>query len=94
MATLKLSDRMIHNKDPEDAFCDKKEKEYNGVFYGDNQDKKYYEGGAHFSYKELHKRLNDLIQTFYPTRFEKELNVNEKILETFGQFDGKANKIK
>ena len=31
--------------------------EYKGIFYKDNKERKLYEGGAHFKYKELYKKL-------------------------------------
>ena len=31
--------------------------EYKGIYYGDNTEQKFYEGGAHFKYIELYKRL-------------------------------------
>ena len=31
--------------------------EYKGIFYNDNSEKKYYEGGAHFRYKDLVREL-------------------------------------
>ena len=30
--------------------------EYKGIFYEDNSERNYYEGGAHFSYEELFSR--------------------------------------
>ena len=35
---------------------------YKGVFYNEEKDKKFYEGGAHFKYIDLVKRLIDLIK--------------------------------
>ena len=35
---------------------------YKGIFYKEEKDKKYYEGGAHFSYSELVYELNKLIK--------------------------------
>ena len=35
---------------------------YKGIFYKEEKDKKYYEGGAHFSYRELVYELNKLIK--------------------------------
>jgi hypothetical protein len=35
-------------------------KEYKGYFYGNDQEKDYYEGGAHFSYQQLVLRLQKL----------------------------------
>ena len=35
---------------------------YKGIFYKEEKEKKYYEGGAHFSYTELVFELNKLIK--------------------------------
>ena len=35
---------------------------YKGIFYKEEKEKKYYEGGAHFSYSELVYELNKLIK--------------------------------
>jgi hypothetical protein len=35
-------------------------KEYKGYFYGNDEEKDYYEGGAHFSYFELYSILEKL----------------------------------
>jgi len=35
---------------------------YKGIFYNDHEEKKYYEGGAHFKYSDLVRELNKLIQ--------------------------------
>jgi hypothetical protein len=50
----------FYDEDNED-FCDLKNmKEYKGVFFNEDTEKKYYEGGAHFSYKDLYLRLLDV----------------------------------
>lgn len=35
---------------------------YKGIFYNDHEEKKYYEGGAHFKYSDLVRELNKLCQ--------------------------------
>ena len=35
---------------------------YKGIFYNDEKEKKYYEGGAHFKYSDLVKKLLTLIK--------------------------------
>jgi hypothetical protein len=35
---------------------------YKGIFYNDNEEKNYYEGGAHFKYSDLVRELNKLCQ--------------------------------
>ena len=34
--------------------------DYKGIYYNDDTKQKYYEGGAHFKYKELYKILEEL----------------------------------
>lgn len=34
--------------------------EYKGIYYNDDSEKQYYEGGAHFKYEELFKALESL----------------------------------
>ena len=34
--------------------------EYKGIYYGENNEQHFYEGGAHFKYIELYRRLEIL----------------------------------
>ena len=34
--------------------------DYKGIFYEDNSERKYYEGGAHFSYEALYQILKNI----------------------------------
>ena len=34
--------------------------DYKGIYYNDDKEQQYYEGGAHFKYKELYKILEEL----------------------------------
>ena len=36
--------------------------EYKGIYYGDTNEQKFYEGGAHFKYSDLYKILEKLYQ--------------------------------
>ena len=36
--------------------------EYKGIYYGDDTEQKFYEGGAHFKYSDLYKILEKLYQ--------------------------------
>jgi hypothetical protein len=47
--------------------------DYKGQYYKENSEKKYYEGGAHFSYKELYKRLIEISKVLSPERIEKNI---------------------
>lgn len=42
--------------------------EYKGIFYGDNNEQKYYEHGAHFLYKDLYRRLEKVSKQLSPSR--------------------------
>jgi hypothetical protein len=75
MAMLKLADKLIKTDDPEDAFCDHNNaKEYKGIFYGEDTEKRYYESGAHFSYRDLYRRLLDLTKRLSPGRVGVEMS--------------------
>lgn len=68
----------------------KKEKEYKGIYAQDNENIIYYEHGAHFSYKELYKRLEEIIKSNNTGSKSKDI-VNNKII--FGNLK-KANSQK
>lgn len=36
--------------------------EYKGLYYNDNTEQQYYEGGAHFRYKDLYQILEELVK--------------------------------
>jgi hypothetical protein len=58
MSKLKHNENFLNQLDSEETVY--KGNDYKGIFYNDNSEKKQYEGGAHFSYKELYKRLSDI----------------------------------
>jgi len=68
----------------------KKEKEYKGIYVQDNENIIYYEHGAHFSYKELYKRLEEIIKSNNTGSKSKDI-INNKII--FGNLK-KANSQK
>ena len=43
--------------------------EYKGIYHGDTNEQKYYEGGAHFKYLDLYKKLEKLYQIQKPIVF-------------------------
>ena len=49
---------------------------YKGIFYNDEKEKKYYEFGAHFKYKELVFELNKLIKEKETTNSSKQSKEN------------------
>ena len=52
--------------------------EYKGIYYGDESEKKYFEGGAHFKYIKLYQILEKLALEQKNKREEKELYVHKK----------------
>ena len=40
--------------------------EYKGIYYGENNEQLFYEGGAHFKYIELYRRLEILYRQQIP----------------------------
>jgi hypothetical protein len=42
--------------------------DFKGMYYNDNQDQKYYEGGAHFKFKDLCGRLEKIVLSLSPER--------------------------
>lgn len=56
-------------------------KEYKGFFYGNNEEKEYYEGGAHFSYQQL---VMKLLQLQKDNKHEEHTN-NKHVLHSDNQ---------
>ena len=58
--------------------------EYKGVFYNEHKEHKYYEGGAHFKYKDLYYKLLNLQNEIYPPIIDNinhiKNNSNENLL--------------
>jgi hypothetical protein len=54
---------------------------YKGQFFNENVDTKYYEHGAHFQYKDLCKRLDNLLSTMSPSRRGKQSKDEVEIKE-------------
>ena len=47
--------------------------EYKGIYYNDDKEQKYYEGGAHFKYKELYKILEELAKKINSKKIPKKI---------------------
>ena len=45
--------------------------DYKGIFYEDNSERKYYEGGAHFKYIELYRILEELAKKLNSKKIQK-----------------------
>jgi hypothetical protein len=57
----------------ENETCDEEEnlENYKGIYFNDDKEEQYYEGGAHFKYTELCKRLENIILSLPPERRAK-----------------------
>ena len=60
---------------------------YRGIYFGNNVDDnpKYYEGGAHFKYKDLYKSLESLYKERYKNYYtdsEHNINNNKRFIKT------------
>ena len=63
---LKVSSNINTNIDePEE---DANLNEFKGLYYNDSHEQKYYEGGAHFKFKDLCGRLEKVVTTLTPDR--------------------------
>jgi hypothetical protein len=47
--------------------------EFKGIYYNDNHEQKYYEGGAHFKYKNLCGILEKIVMSLTPDRRGKSM---------------------
>ena len=63
---LKVSSKIKSNL--EEAEDDANLNDFKGLYYNDNQEQKYYEGGAHFKYTDLCNRLEIIVNTLTPDR--------------------------
>ena len=45
--------------------------EYKGIYYNDEEEQQFYEGGAHFKYNELYKILEELAKKAYSKKIPK-----------------------
>ncbi len=75
MSKLRHNENLLHCADSSESL---KGNDYKGIFYNDTSEKKYYEGGAHFNYKELCKRLNHIAQGLSQTLDRSKNNLNLK----------------
>jgi hypothetical protein len=74
-------DHMEDNNNEEEELNDNELDNYKGIYFNDDNDEKYYEGGAHFRYHDLCKILEKTIKDLSPERRGKTLyedvDVNE-----------------
>lgn len=69
MSKLKLADKIIRNQEPDECLADYNQgNNYKGIYFGDDSEKRYFESGAHFGYRDLFKRLSDLTKKLTPSR--------------------------
>jgi len=79
-ANFVLSKKNLNNNDTDAMVANQNALNYKGVFYGDDTEQKYFEGGAHFEYHDLCKRLNNIIML--QTAEEKEMENTQKKLQS------------
>ena len=53
--------------------------EYKGIYYNDNAEQQYYEGGAHFKYIELYKILDEMANKANSKKIPKTIKQNTNI---------------
>jgi hypothetical protein len=69
---------------------------YKGFFYNDNDEPKYYEGGAHFKYIDLYEKLENLVKKeeenykSIEVKSEKNIKINNRLVLK-NQFDMTRN---
>jgi hypothetical protein len=76
-ARLKEDLLMFNSKDGRDLH------KYKGIFYGDNQERKYFEGGAHFNYLELNRRLKFIARIFSPNKINEPKEIGHEGRDEF-----------
>ncbi len=60
-AKLLVNNNLANNQDDDDGIADKQDAlNYKGIFYKEETEQRYFEGGAHFQYKDLCRRLEKL----------------------------------
>lgn len=83
MNKLLLDDNIEKVDDSENEDMDEEELiNYKGYFANEEEpEERYFEYGAHFKYKTLYQKLDEIIKTLSPSRTEKEI-VFKKITDT------------
>ena len=69
---------------------------YRGIYFNNPKDQKYYEGGAHFKYKDLYKKLLDLFNKKNNINFPQKyynLNLSPRKNKNFGKNENNSIKI-
>ena len=79
---FKLPSNLANNQESEDEIADNKNiNDYKGVFYKEDTEQLYYEGGSHFSFKDICKRLEKLFWMLSLERRGPSLYSDQKPLE-------------
>ena len=53
--------------------------EYKGIYYGEESERKFYEGGAHFRYLNLYKALEKLSKEQKQKKIREKSNQKDKL---------------
>ena len=76
---LVVSNNLANNQEVEDEIAEKQDVlNYKGVFYNEETENKYYEGGAHFTFKDLCRRLEKLFWVLSTDRRGESLYQTDK----------------
>ncbi len=70
------NDNMYHGSDDEEDIPEQHQ-DYKGIYFDDNNEQQYYEGGAHFSYKIICEKLEKIICDLSPDRKGKSIYEEE-----------------
>jgi hypothetical protein len=76
---LLVNNNLAVNQDEEDGIADNNEVlNYKGIFYKEDTEQRYFEGGAHFQFKDLCRRLEKVFYALSTDRRGETLYLNEK----------------
>ncbi len=78
-AKLLVNNNLANNQDEEDGIADKQDAlNYKGIFYKEETEQRYFEGGAHFQFKDLCRRLEKLFYALSTDRRGESLYYYDK----------------
>lgn len=68
MNKLEIPTNLINSDDSEEDLANDEINNFKGIFYNDEEEKQFYEAGAHFSYNFLFKALEKIYYELSPSR--------------------------
>ena len=76
---LVVNNQLENNQDDEDGIAEGQDVlNYKGIFFKEDTEQRYYEGGAHFQYKDICRRLEKLFYALSTDRRGETLYLNDK----------------